>query len=94
MSKKDLDIKGAINKATNNPAMAYISVPEPPKAEDNKLEQAIEEYKRRKEKKTKRVQVLFKTSVYAKVKAKADAEGMSFNEFIEVLINKNLKEND
>ena len=51
MSKKDLDIKGAINKATNNPAMAYISVPEPPKAEDNKLEQAIEEYKRRKEKK-------------------------------------------
>lgn len=93
MSKKDLDIKGAINKATS-PVLAYISVPEPPKAEDEKLTKAIEEYKKRKERKTKRVQVLFKPSVYAKVKAKADAEGMSFNEFIEVLINKNLKEND
>lgn len=98
MNKKELDIKGAISTATN-PAMAYISVPDISEAEketitDDKLAKAIEAYKLRNEKKTKRVQMVFKPSVYNKAKAIAEEQGISFCEFVEVLINKSIGESE
>ena len=95
MSKKDLDFKDAFSKATN-PAMAYISVmdPEENRVKADTLAKSIEEHKQKNERKTKRVQILLKPSTYAKAKGAAQAQGISFNEFMEVLIEKNIGEDN
>lgn len=73
-----------------NPALQFISatdqdtIPTPP--EGYRLDPRFIE------KKTRRLQLLLRPSIYEKLKARADAEGQSVNEFIDHLLEATLKE--
>lgn len=71
----------------NNPAMQFISTPAEDTAEREtaRTASAPEGYKANPlyiEKRSKRLQLLVQPSLYDKVKAHADAEGCSVNDFI------------
>lgn len=69
-------------KADFNPAMQFISTPT---ETETKREEAPEGYKVNPlyiEKRSKRLQLLIQPSLCDKVKAQADAEGCSVNDFI------------
>lgn len=74
-------------KADLNPAMQFISTPteETLERETARTEDAPEGYKVNPlyiEKRSKRLQLLVQPSLYDKVKAQADGEGCSVNDFI------------
>lgn len=83
-------------KAALNPAAQFISIPETqeeptPSAAPERLKAsaAPEGYKVNPayiEKKTRRLQLLMRPSLYDRVKARAEAEGQSVNEMIDTLL--------
>lgn len=79
-----------------NPALDYITKPnreteiDTPKEAPVKPVPASKTYGYGAEAKSKRVQLLVKPSVYSKIKDKADAEGLSFNELVHRLLEKEI----
>lgn len=83
-------------KTALNPAAQFISIPEAqeeptPSAAPERLGafEAPEGYKVNPayiEKKTRRLQLLMRPSLYDRLKAKAEAEGQSVNEMIDILL--------
>ena len=77
-----------------NPAMQFISTPEPeeaPAAPEKPLRasDAPEGFKvdpRFIEKKTRRLQLLLRPSLFERLKARAEAEGLSVNELTDILL--------
>ena len=76
-------------KDSLNPAMQFISTPTEERAEDTapapRAKDAPEGYKVNPlyiEKRSKRLQLLVQPSLYEAIKAKADAEGSSVNDYI------------
>lgn len=81
----------------DNPALQFLSAAEPEPAAlevsgRDTLPEAPEGYELRPERKSKRVQLLFQPTLYAKIKAQADAHGESFNEYVHQLLSRALKE--
>lgn len=86
--------KKSFKEGIENPAMQFISL-EPEQAyRRGSDEEAIPEgYKldpKYVEKKTRRVQLLLKPSIYDKAKSTAEAQGKSLNDFINNLLEKEL----
>lgn len=79
-------------KAELNPAMQFISTPTEEAVTRDK--EAPEGYKVNPlyiEKRSKRLQLLVQPSLYNKIKAQADAEGCSVNDFIHRLLEDTLR---
>lgn len=85
-------------KAELNPAMQFISTPAEETAEREtapRAEDAPEGYKVNPlyiEKRSKRLQLLIQPSLYDKIKAQADTEGCSVNDFIHRVLEDAVKE--
>lgn len=85
-------------KAELNPAMQFISTPAEETAEREtvpRAEDAPEGYKVNPlyiEKRSKRLQLLVQPSLYDKIKAQADTEGCSVNDFIHRVLEDAVKE--
>lgn len=85
-------------KADLNPAMQFISTPAEEIAEREtapRTEDAPEGYKVNPlyiEKRSKRLQLLVQPSLYDKIKAQADTEGCSVNDFIHRVLEDAVKE--
>lgn len=85
-------------KAELNPAMQFISTPAEETAEMEtapRAEDAPEGYKVNPlyiEKRSKRLQLLVQPSLYDKIKAQADTEGCSVNDFIHRVLEDAVKE--
>lgn len=80
----------------DNPALQFISTPEEKKKEEAEvIAPAPEGYKINPlylEKKSRRLQLLLKPSVFDKLKARADQEGNSVNELIHIILEEALRE--
>jgi len=80
-------------KSDLNPALQFISTQEAPEQEAEQEQpraaKAPEGYKLNQlyiEKKSKRVQLLMQPSLFEKVKARANREGLSFNELVHSIL--------
>ena len=89
----------------NNPALQFFSeetkaavdgAPAADKGVTNRdtLPEVPEGYKIIREPKTRRVQLLFQPTLYSRLKAQADAQSVSFNEYIHRLLEKAAKEQE
>lgn len=77
----------------DNPALRFITNPEEPQArEDHETPAGYKPNPAYVEVKSKRVQLLMQPSLHSKVKALADREGVSLNEYIHKMLEETVKE--
>lgn len=83
--------KKSFKTELKNPAMSFISNPEPETPAEPKQETAPSGYKKNPmyvETKSRRVQLLMQPGLYEKVRARASGEGKSFNDYVHALLEK------